>query len=271
MVIKAGQINVGRSANAMAEIRRHLDSHKTQILSIQEPYLQHHANWPGCKLFYGAGLGEEIWSLTLIRDPTLTVVLNSELLSDKYCTALNVVPPGKDVEFVIVNSYFKYNEMIEPHIDTLERILDFYQEKFVIITAGINAKTYMWHNEVDDERGQKFEPFILTRDIQISNVKSKLTTFENVRGHKSNIDVTISTVSRKIDVINGCIQEQSFLTDHRLITFDIIYRDNRTSPAGLYSPWGKAEDYPEARRLGKFRRSVECRLGQGCKISKRKG
>lgn len=231
MGLKLGQINVGRSMNAMVEIRRYLDSHTTQIICIQEPYVQPSTSWPGCRLFYGAGPDENIWSLTVVRDPTLSVVLNGEL-STKYCTVLEVVSFESGIEFVIVNSYFRYNQNIEPHLDKLDSILNFYKDKYVVIAADVNARSFMWHNTLDNDRGQKLETFMLIKDITLHNVESEITTFENARGQKSNIDVTMSA-GRQMEVFDWTISRQSFLSDHRLITFSIeSLVQRRSSPGG---------------------------------------
>lgn len=81
-----------------------------------------------------------------------------------------------------VNSYFKYSEPIEPHIETLEKVLDHYKDEFVIISADANAMSPLWHSSLEDERETKLESLIISRDLYVCNKRSELTTFENARG-----------------------------------------------------------------------------------------
>lgn len=213
MKLSVGQINVGRSINATAEVRRHLDSNSINIITIQEPYFKHGTNWAGCRLYYGAKPGDDIWTLTVVKDSAYSVVMNTDL-SNQYCTLLDILPLRGHAGFLLVNAYFRYNEPIEPHIAALEEILDQHRDRFIIITADINAKTYTWYNEVEDDRGRKFENSLLSNDLLMCNVKTKLTTFENARGHRSNIDVTVSTQCNTMKVVQWRIDDRPFLSGH---------------------------------------------------------
>lgn len=173
MALRLAQINAGRSIEAMNELRRFLDCTDIQVLLIQEPYARFKPIWPGCRMYYGAKPNEDIWSLIIVKDRTLSVVLNAEL-SNQYCTVIELSPQGEEIEMILVNSYFRYNENIEPHIGALERILDNRQGRFTVISADINAKAFLWHNDIEDERGLKFESFLIAQDLQVCNVKSKV-------------------------------------------------------------------------------------------------
>lgn len=239
MGINIAQINAGRSIMTMYELKRLMDTDQVQILHIQEPYVGKDISWSDCQIFHGAmgaplteGQADQtIWTLTVVRNPGHGAVLNMHL-SDRYCTVLDITPRDGGPELVVVNSYFKYSERIEPHIERLERILDYYRGKYIVISADLNAKSPLWYSSVEDERGRKVEDLIITRDLQICNQKSKLSTYENTRGHATNIDITMTTPSRSIHVAGWYIDPRSFLTDHRLVAFSIEYTSVGDAPPG---------------------------------------
>lgn len=152
----------------------------------------------------------------MVCGPKLSAVLNTEL-SSKNCTVVELMTIG-GCGLVMVNSYFKYCEDVDTHLMYLEKILLATLMNNILISADANTRSTLWYNDSTDNRGAKIGSFILACDLEIANQQSVLTTFENTRGDKSNIDVTMRTSSRDMIIRDWEIHEESFLTDDRLIT-----------------------------------------------------
>lgn len=218
MAVRFAQLNMARCSAGMEDVRRFLEGSDIEVLMLQEPYARNNLNWPDCHIYTGAQGLESTWSLTIVRGTKYSAVLNMEL-SSSTCTVVELYDLVRGYGLVTVCSYFKYSEPIEPHLEKLEGVLRYYRGANIIIAADVNARSTLWYNPTTDERGEKLESFIVQHDLLIRNKPSELTTFENSRGHHSNIDVTLSTELRNFVISDWHIKDQSFLSDHRLMAF----------------------------------------------------
>lgn len=234
MVLSLAQINMSRCSAGMEELRHYFQNSGIDIMMIQEPYAKHGLRWPGCKIYHGASPDEDIWTLTIVRDSIEGVVLHTRD-STSNCTVISVTLSDTS-KITLANSYFQYSEGIEGHLAQLDKVLEGCGNNMVIIVADANAKSPLWFNEVSDEKGRKLEEFILMYDLTVCNTEHALTTYDNTRGAISNIDVTLSKGLGQYTVERWNIERQSFLTDHRLVTFGIdMKRSNRITKTSLGS------------------------------------
>lgn len=105
----------------MEELRVLMDTLDLNILLIQEPYVEFNISWPGCCIFHGATMDNQTWTLTVIKNSSVSLFLHSDLSSDK-CTVVEIRNRRSCIGCVLVNSYFKYNEKVEQHITQLEQV-----------------------------------------------------------------------------------------------------------------------------------------------------
>lgn len=71
----------------MEELRIYMDRQEVNILMIQEPYARYDISWPGCRMYYGANIHEDIWTLTVVLCPDLKVVMHA----GSSCSAYTVI------------------------------------------------------------------------------------------------------------------------------------------------------------------------------------
>ena len=82
-------------------------------------------------------------------------------------------------------------------------------------------------SDFTDAKGEELETFVLLHDLVIFNCPGEVSTFENSRGHKSNIDVTLGSGSLEQRILRWTVHKEWSLSDHRLITFELLMtRDN---------------------------------------------
>lgn len=116
MAIKMGQINMARGFGGMNELEKIIEQRRLDIVCIQEPY-QRPLAWPGFRAFTGVRPQEEMWTLTLVRDNVVNVVLIQDCCTPT-CTVVRLSLGNS--QMILVNAYFKYADRIEMHIDHLE-------------------------------------------------------------------------------------------------------------------------------------------------------
>lgn len=94
MAARIAQMNGARSAMGIKELKFLMDREEVNTLLIQEPYARHDISWPECQMFFKAGGSEDIWTLTVVRCPSLKVVMHGNL-SNSVCTAVEVMHAAK--------------------------------------------------------------------------------------------------------------------------------------------------------------------------------
>ena len=87
----------------------------------------------------------------------------------------------------------------------------------IVVSGDFNAKNQGWGGETINTRGENLMNWILLNNFNLENKRGP-PTFDCSRGH-SWIDVTFS---KNIEVINWMVINEESLSDHRIITFEII-------------------------------------------------
>ena len=103
-----------------------------------------------------------------------------------------------------------FADRIEFHINHLEGVINRFRGEPILIAADANARSVLWYNDTTDEKDEELETFILLYDLEIFNCPGEASTFENTRGHRSNIDVTLGSgsLAQRIRLLKLC---ESFL------------------------------------------------------------
>ena len=202
----------------MNELMTIIEGRRLDVLFIQEPY-QRPLAWPGFTVYTGVPPAAEIWAMTIVRNGPIRVVQIQDCCNST-CIVLRLSLGSSTV--IAVNSYFKFADRIGDHIDRLEQVITRFRGESVLIAADANARSLLWHNEVTDAKGEELETFVLLHDIVIFNCPGEVSTFENSRGHKSNIDVTLGSGSLEQRIVGWTVHNEWSLSDHRLITYELL-------------------------------------------------
>lgn len=96
-----------------------------------------------------------------------------------------------------------------------------FRRKKIMISVDANAKSSLWFSGHTDKRGIMLEDAILALELDVLNVESEVTTFENTRGMGTNIDVTMVSSCLMSRVNSWQVKEELFISDHRLIIFQL--------------------------------------------------
>lgn len=111
--------------------------------------------------------------------------------------------------FMMVNSYFTYNEEIDNHLSNLHKRICDNLRSDTIVSADANAKSTLWCNATTYDSRVKLENYIISQDLNTVNQLRELYTYENTRGYKSNTDITLCTANRDTTIKDWEVQEQS--------------------------------------------------------------
>lgn len=215
MVIKVAQINLGRSRAAMSEMEKVVVEEGIELLLIQEPY------W---RCDYRTGLGTlvcvpvdgEVWACALLVNKNINVVLLKSYSCNKFVTLR--VSKGSD-EWIVVNSYFKFGDGIDMYLEKLAKVIRNFKGEKVVISLDANAKSPLWFSTETDDRGGLLEDAIISLGLEVLNVESGVTTFENTRGIGTNIDVTLANRRGARSVSDWIICDELYVSDHRMISY----------------------------------------------------
>ena len=101
-------------------------------------------------------------------------------------------------------------------IDLLERRL-INKNTDIIICSDSNSHSTLWGCDKTSARGRMVEDLCLKYGLFVLNVGNK-PTFENSRGYKSIIDLTISNVPFNLKIKNWRVEDELY-SDHRNISF----------------------------------------------------
>lgn len=209
---------MGRGRVATDEAVRRCIEEKIDVLLIQEPYTRDRkVRTTGGRVYFDSRGQEEIWSAVLVLNEEIGAVMDAQE-TDGTCVSVRLEKNGKSLQ--VVSLYCRPSEGIEGQLMKLETILRKKVNKSVICGGDFNARSGLWWSGNTDERGSKVEDVIMAWDLQVLNVFSRLTTFENTQGGRSNIDVTLATrdLGRRIE--NWKVHEET-LSDHRLMSWDM--------------------------------------------------
>jgi hypothetical protein len=92
--------------------------------------------------------------------------------------------------FYAAGMYFEITKEIERELDKIEEILEFTKGNGIVIAVDSNSRSVAWHDSHTNQRGKTMEEYIISKNLNITNEESELTTFQNRRG-SSKIYLTI--------------------------------------------------------------------------------
>jgi len=86
--------------------------------------------------------------------------------------------------------YFDITKEIKRELDRIEETLEFTKGNGLVIAVDSNSRSVAWLDCQTNQRGKTMEEYNISKNLNIMNEESELTTFQNRRG-SSNIDLTI--------------------------------------------------------------------------------
>lgn len=207
--IRIGQLNAQSSSACIDEIRNVAKDHGLDIIIIQEPYIIRGIipKMAGIRTYYK---GNESKVATLVFDQNIEVLFDRQLTNTHHV----VVKIHKGNYAVnLVNSYFQFNEIVETHLNSWDKIVRELGNENIIFAGDVNSKSLYWYS--DDSRmtgqtieafnrGQKIEEFILENNMEVCNTYGELPTYSSHVGG-SNIDITLAGAD--VEIINWKVYE----------------------------------------------------------------
>jgi hypothetical protein len=151
----------------------------------------------------------------IIINPTLNAIT---ILSHtiNYMVTINLQLEGKI--YSIVSMYCSPLNDMTQEFTFLSNALHFLKPQYLIIGVDSNAKSRVWFNNRDDNRGNILNEFVCEQNLIILNDNKFFPTFHNTRG-ESFIDFTIINASLLIN--SWEVLEEDSLSDHRFIQFEL--------------------------------------------------
>ena len=81
--------------------------------------------------------------------------------------------------FYGASMYFDSNEDIKGDLQKMENLLHYTNGNSLLILADTNARSKLWYDVINNERGKMIEEFITVNNLHIINENIGVPTFEN--------------------------------------------------------------------------------------------
>lgn len=216
--IKLCQINTRRSRKVTPEIRAKAFEEGIDIILVQEPY-------QAKSKVTGYGISNRIvqskegepWTAIIILNPSICALQITDLCSS-HVSVVEITMATKQI--YLVSAYFQKRDDIEPHIESLDRVLTRLAGKEVIICIDANAKSPLWGPRNADRKGELLEDFINEKRLQVLNDPQGIATVANEVG-EGWVDVTLATHGISQNIYNWKVNKGWSSSDHRAITMEI--------------------------------------------------
>lgn len=216
--LRIAQINAGRGAVVMHELRKLAEELQLDVLCIQEPYTRDGVV-PGMPVTARQLLhGEHPMAAIIIFNRDVTVT-NIRQYTDEHCVCAEIISGG--CKLVVVNQYYQFADPVHAHLDKTRAILLAYRGRHILVMADLNAKSALWHSQRTDERGTEVEMMIAEMNIEVVNRPGPVPTYRGRAGVHSNIDATLATAGITGRIVDWVVEDGLSSSDHNLIHFKI--------------------------------------------------
>jgi hypothetical protein len=212
------QINLQRSKAATAHLNQQIVDKKYDIVFIQEPYVikSRVCGFPiSYKLFYKES--ETIKTTICVTNKKINVLF-IESFSNQYSTAVKF--EFMDKTLFGFSLYCSPLQRIETELNHIKEVILVLKPEYLIICTDSNAKSKVWFNNRDDDRGNQLIQFLSELNLIVLNDDPNSPTFQTNRG-QSFIDLTIIGVNCSQIVNNWKVCEEESLSDHKYTEFKI--------------------------------------------------
>jgi ribonuclease HI len=216
--IRCMQVNLQHSRTATDNLMKLIQQDLTDIVLVQEPYIIQNK-------LAGITRTHRTYITNEERSRATIVIANEEIdaiIIKQLCDRDTIVAEVryKSIRFLAASMYFDITEDINCSIAKIEEILKLSTGTGIIIGIDSNSRSQAWHDKQTNARGRTLEEYLSSRDLNIMNEESELTTYQSTRG-RSNIDVTITNNSLLKILTDWQISTDDSLSDHNIIKFNI--------------------------------------------------
>jgi len=212
------QINFRHSKTATYNLQKIIDEEGTDILCIQEPYTigSKVMGIPRSYTVFATRAGRKRAAI-IIKNKLIDAILLNQL-SDDDVVVVEIGVEGATL--IIVTMYFNINRPIDIDLQKIQTILTRVKGVGIIFAIESNARSTPWHDVLTNNRGNKLEESIISKQLHIANEESSSYTFQTGRG-ASNIDLTVMN-NQAIDYVTDWkIHEKESCSDHKIIKYGI--------------------------------------------------
>lgn len=156
-------------------------------------------------------------AIIALCNPKLQMLFITQL-STTHCVCAEIRAHG--ISFYVVSYYFQYKDKIEGHLRHLETVLRSLKGERILVTVDANARSSLWGNQGNDERGNKFEDLIRAHGMHVINDIRQGPTYQTTRG-TSYIDVTLASPQISHYISEWKVRGEWTTSDHKALSIII--------------------------------------------------
>ena len=236
--LKMIQINVGKNYSRTNEIITEAEENGVHVLLIQEPYTYENKvqSFGNYTVITNTGSTDRPKTLIAARKELEMVKLNE--FTNSIMTSAEI--RCSDRSLILNSTYLNKNETdsgdrMTGELILLQMLIDKanHEKKGLIIATDSNARSKQWGDEINDNRGDMMNEFIVSNDLSVYNDPKQGPTFVNYRERddqmqfgKSYIDLTMSNDLRDMKIKGWSVLQNSFVLDHKLIKFGLEFAND---------------------------------------------
>lgn len=235
------QLNVQRSKATTACLCEVISRRSIGIAALQELYCVSNnisGIFKGWRIF-AAGTGRKR-ACVVLSDPNLDAVLLGEFSDEDFVAVELSLVSG--LSCVFISAYFDCTSDISHDLNKVSRVLNANADKKFIMCVDSNSRSAMWHDSQTNARGKELEEFLAEKSLIVVNENDNEPTFETRNG-RSNIDLTISSISMLRFVSQWENKGDELSSDHKMLQFSL-------GGNGYYSQTGADGDIPRYKIKG---------------------
>ncbi len=220
--LNISQINLQRSKSVSSNLCLLTQQFKLDLILIQEPYTSY-----GMASMLPSGL--PVYQKSTNGIVKRDIIINN---SDVVCT---LIPQHSNQKFVCINlqyhgndiifcsAYFEPNSNFDCDLKLISDLLSDIKPLNFVLCVDANAKSSVWFNITNDDRGQKLLDLCAQFNLIILN-NSNEPTFET-ETRKGWIDLSIVSHGISSKVRNWRVMDEETMSDHRMISFNIDFEE----------------------------------------------
>ena len=221
--IRCMQVNLQHARVATDNLMNLIQQEPTDIVFVQEPYIIQNKT-AGITRSHRIYITSEAKSRVaiIIANDNIDAVLIKQLC-DRDTIVIEVI--YKSLRILAVSMYMDITEEINSKIGKVDEILKFGTGYGILLAIDSNSRSQAWYDKQTNLRGRTLEEYLISRDLNIMNEQSELTTYQSSRG-RSNIDLTITNNSILKNLKDWEISMEDSCSDHNIIKFSLEQDNN---------------------------------------------
>lgn len=237
--LKLVQINLQKCRAASNNLVSFISQHKIQLACVQDPYSlnSHLIGFPSSWSIFHS---DTYNSAVIVTNPKLKVIQTLKTPNSIF------VSVQSRTQSLILGSF--YSEPSQNFDDHLDQWLPHMQDQSFILTGDFNAKSPIWGSSRSDVRGNKILDLCSANDWVVMNNPSQPPTYYSTSGI-GYPDLTICSSDMTQYVLDWTVHETDSLSDHRLITFTIVFSPSYSHRIHYKTKYGKLGFFLNKTRL----------------------